>query len=63
MLTGREAGERGPDGTYPERTVNREVDDRLRELAEELREFGREDETPKEEEPAGEGDEENPEEV
>ena len=41
ILTGREAGERGPDGTYPEGTINYEVDRRLRQLAESLREFGK----------------------
>ncbi|MBC7288600.1 MAG: AAA family ATPase, partial [Armatimonadetes bacterium] len=34
LLTGRPAGEKQPDGTYPEGTVNRLVHDRLRELAE-----------------------------
>jgi predicted ATP-dependent protease len=41
-LTGQEAGERRPDGTYPPGTVNYEVDKRLRELAERLKEFGEE---------------------
>ena len=41
ILTGRKAGVRGADGTYPEGTVNYEVDRRLRGLAESLREFGR----------------------
>lgn len=39
ILTEREAGERQPDGTYPPDTVNYEVDKRLRELAERLKEF------------------------
>ncbi|MFQ5886070.1 MAG: hypothetical protein ACE5II_02420, partial [Anaerolineae bacterium] len=39
ILTGQEAGERQPDGTYPSGTVNYEVDKRLRELAERLKEF------------------------
>lgn len=39
ILTGQEAGERQPDGTYPPGTVNYEVDKRLRELAERLKEF------------------------
>jgi len=42
ILTGREAGDRDPDGAYPEGTVNYEVDRRLRLLAESLREFGKE---------------------
>jgi hypothetical protein len=33
MLTGREAGERDTEGRFPEGTVNRLVDDRLRELS------------------------------
>jgi len=34
LLTGRPAGERGPDGAYPEGTVNRAVVERLRAIAE-----------------------------
>lgn len=37
LLTGRPAGERGPDGTYPEGTVNRAVMDRLRAIAEAIK--------------------------
>ncbi len=53
ILTGVPAGERGPDGKYPEGTVNYLVDKRLAELARALQTFGREErETPrKEEEP------------
>lgn len=40
ILTGTPAGPRGPDGKFPEGTINRRVDDRLRELAEGIREFG-----------------------
>jgi lon-related putative ATP-dependent protease len=40
LLTGRPAGERGPDGLFPEGTVHRLVEDRLRDYAERLREFG-----------------------
>jgi len=40
ILTGVEAGERGPDGRYPEGTVNYLVDLRLRELAEGLKQYG-----------------------
>jgi len=39
ILTGVEAGERGPDGKFPEGTVNYRVERRLRELAERLQEF------------------------
>jgi lon-related putative ATP-dependent protease len=39
LLTGVEAGERQPDGTYPEGTVNRAVEQRLRELAEKGRKY------------------------
>jgi predicted ATP-dependent protease len=34
------AGERSPDRTFPEGTVHRLVQDRLREYAEQVREFG-----------------------
>ncbi len=39
ILTGQEAGERQPDGTYPPGTVNYEIDKRLQRLAERLKEF------------------------
>lgn len=41
ILTGLPAGERGPDGRFPEGTVNRRVDDALRDLAVRLRNFGK----------------------
>ena len=41
LLTGLPAGERQPDGTYPEGTINARVDARLRELGEVMRRFGR----------------------
>ncbi|MCC7353296.1 MAG: AAA family ATPase [Anaerolineae bacterium] len=41
ILTGVPAGERDADGQYPEGTVNALVDARLRELAQWLKEFGR----------------------
>ncbi len=44
VLTGVEAGERREDGTYPEGTVNHAVQNRLRELALKLKDFGRKDE-------------------
>jgi len=41
LLTGVEAGERDEEGKYPEGTINRRVEDRLREMGETLRRFGR----------------------
>ncbi len=41
LLTGREAGDRGPDGTFPEGSVNRAAEDRLRELALKGKTFGK----------------------
>lgn len=40
LLTGRPAGQRGPDGSFPGGTVHRLVEDRLRGYAERLRDFG-----------------------
>lgn len=39
ILTGREAGEMQPDGTYPEGTINFYVEKRLTEFAERFKEF------------------------
>jgi predicted ATP-dependent protease len=39
LLTGQPAGQRDPDGQYPEGTVHRMVEERLREYAERLRSF------------------------
>jgi lon-related putative ATP-dependent protease len=52
ILTGVEAGELQEDGTYPEETLFRKVDDKLREMAEMEKEFGksREEEEGEEEE-------------
>ncbi|MFQ5857913.1 MAG: Lon protease family protein [Anaerolineae bacterium] len=44
LLTGQPAGERGPDGTFPEGTIHRAVIDRLSEWATTLKEFGRDEE-------------------
>ncbi|MFW6135195.1 MAG: Lon protease family protein [Chloroflexota bacterium] len=41
ILTGVPAGEPGPDGTYPEGTINARVERRLAELAEKRSEFGK----------------------
>jgi predicted ATP-dependent protease len=40
LLMDRVAGERAADGTFPEGTVHRLVQDRLREYAEQVRKFG-----------------------
>ncbi len=40
LLTGLEAGERGPDGTFPEGSMNALVQERLREMAEQARAYG-----------------------
>lgn len=42
ILTGLPAGKRGPDGTYPRETVFGRADERIRELAEIARRFGKE---------------------
>jgi len=53
ILTGMPAGERGPDGKYPEGTLNYLVDKRLAEMARALQTFGREErEAPKKAEEA-----------
>jgi predicted ATP-dependent protease len=44
ILTGMEAGTLQPDGTYPEGTLFKRVDDRLTELGEIVRKFGKESE-------------------
>lgn len=44
LLTAVPAGERGPDGTFPEDSVNGRVDRRLREMAQGLRGFVQEEE-------------------
>ena len=41
LLTGEDAGERRPDGSYPEGSINARVDNRLREMGEAMRHFGR----------------------
>ncbi len=40
ILTGKSAGERADDGSYPEGTVNNLVSEKLRELADSLKKFG-----------------------
>jgi ATP-dependent Lon protease len=42
ILTGKEAGERKPDGTYPKSSINALVDAKLKELAEGLKSFSEE---------------------
>jgi hypothetical protein len=41
LLTGRDAGERGADGRYPEGSVNRLVEDRLEAFARSRQAFAR----------------------
>ena len=55
VLTGMEAGELQEDGTYPEGSLFRKVNDRLQKISEIVREFGKDSENGKrkEEEPAG----------
>ncbi len=48
ILTGKEAGERQEDGTYPEGTINYHASRQLEELAKKLAEFGKEDRDKKE---------------
>jgi len=43
ILTGKEAGEMKPDGTYPKGTINALVNERLKALAEGLKEFAEEE--------------------
>jgi len=43
LLTGREAGEKQADGSYPEGTVNWAVQEKIRELADKVRDFGNSD--------------------
>jgi predicted ATP-dependent protease len=43
ILTGVPAGELQPDGTYPEGTIFRKADDRLREIAEIVKQFGKDE--------------------
>ncbi|HOI93455.1 MAG TPA: ATP-binding protein [Syntrophobacter fumaroxidans] len=44
LLTGMKAGKLQPDGTYPEGTLFRKVDERLREIAEIVKTFGKDSE-------------------
>ena len=44
VLTGTEAGELQPDGTYPEGTLFKKVDERFLEMAEIVKKFGKEEE-------------------
>lgn len=55
LLTGVEAGSLQDDGAYPEGTLYRKVDDRLREIAQIVREFGKESENGKKKEEESEG--------
>ena len=44
ILTGMDAGERQPDGTYPENTLFCKVDERFLEIAEIVKKFAKEEE-------------------
>ncbi|MGC8492729.1 MAG: Lon protease family protein [Syntrophobacteraceae bacterium] len=44
ILTGQDAGAVAADGTYPEGTIYRKVDDRLKEISEIVRKFGKDTE-------------------
>lgn len=46
LVTRQEAGECGPDGTFPEGTVNAPVQGRLREMAEPARAYGGDGQAP-----------------
>jgi ATP-dependent Lon protease len=48
ILTGKKAGVRKADGTYPKGTINNLVDQKLRDLAEGLKNFGAKDENEEE---------------
>jgi lon-related putative ATP-dependent protease len=54
ILTGKDAGELGADGLYPEGTINGLVNEKLKALAEGLKKFAGEEEE-KKEEPKGKG--------
>ena len=43
ILTDKEAGEKNPDGSYPEDTINYLVNEKLKILAEGLKAFGEEE--------------------
>ena len=43
ILTGKKAGERKKDGTYPAGTINKMVDDKLKDLADRLAAFGKDE--------------------
>jgi len=47
ILTGKKAGARGKNGAYSAGTINRLVDDKLRELADKLAAFGKDDQNGK----------------
>lgn len=53
LLMGKSAGKRNKKGAYPEGSIHYLVQARLRELAEELKQFGESDDNPSQEEDAG----------
>jgi predicted ATP-dependent protease len=50
ILTGTEAGAKQPDGSYPEDSINFLVDQKLKELAEEIKKFAGTEEAKKKKE-------------
>ena len=55
ILSGMPAGTIQSDGTYPEGTLFRKVDERVREMGEIVRKFAQEGEGPEKEDPAEKG--------
>jgi len=53
ILTDKKAGGKQPDGTYPKGTINYQVNEKLKELAEGLKKFGEEEEKEEKTKPRG----------
>ncbi len=61
LLTGLEAGERQPDGTYPDGTINDRIDKEVRRMGEVMRRFGRGPASAQDSEDSGPGSPQPPE--